>query len=322
MKYFNILDSHMKMMKVSKIIMGAAPMGTDIDKSLSFDMLDRFVELGGTTIDTARVYCEWIKGGEFASEQTIGEWVKSRNNRSNVLIVTKGGHPRITDLSISRLSRQEILHDMEVSLKTLKMDYVDIYLLHRDDTSRPVEDIMETLGVLVKDGKTRAIGVSNWSVERILEANSYARKNGIPELCVSQIQWSLAECFPETFNDKTLLCMTKTEYNNYLKAGIPVMAYSSQANGVFTKAGDDGLEKLGQKLQKFVTPKNIKRYNNLQNLCKAAGYGKTAASIGFITDNKLEAAAIVGCRNMEQLEDSFTAMDITLSLQEIDSLIK
>lgn len=309
-------------MKISKIIMGAAPMGTTISKSLSFQMLDRFTELGGTAIDTARVYCEWIEGGEFASEQTVGEWVKSRNSRNNMVIITKGGHPRVTDLSVSRLSRQEILSDMEISLKTLQMDYVDIYLLHRDDVTRPVEDIMETLGILVKDGKTRAIGVSNWSVERIMEANKYARKNGIPELCVSQIQWSLAECFPETFGDKTLLCMTKDEYDKYLKAGIPVMAYSSQANGVFTKAGNDGLAKVSQKLQRFVTPENIKRYSNLQNLCKTTGYRKTAVSIGFITENKLEAAAIVGCSSMEQLVDSMTAMDISLSEQEIEGLTR
>lgn len=322
MKYIEILDTKQKLMKISKVILGGVPFGTTISKEISFQMMDKFVEQGGNTIDTARVYCEWIEGGKYASEQTIGEWVKVRNNRKDLIIITKGGHHRLSNANVSRLSRADIFEDMDISLRTLQMDYIDLYLLHRDDTSRSVSDIMDTLHILVEQGKTRAIGVSNWSIKRILEANKYAEENGKTKLCVSQIQWSLAECFPKTFGDETLICMTSKEYDKYLEIGLPVISYSSQANGVFTKAGDDGLEYVPDKLKKFVTPENIKRYNNLKQLCEKTGYSKTAVSLSYITDNKLNAAAIIGCTKMEQLEDSLAAAKITLNQDEIDGLLR
>jgi len=321
MKYFEISDAHQKPMKISKIILGGVPFGTVLNKDQSFQMMDRFVEQEGNTIDTARVYCEWLEGGKYASEQTIGEWVKARNNRKDIILITKGGHHRLSSPNVSRLSKEEIFEDIDISLRTLQMDYVDIYMLHRDDILRPVSDIMDTLHILVEQGKTRAIGVSNWSAKRILEANQYAKQNRKTPLCVSEIQWSLAECFPKTFGDQTLICMNPNEYQQYMEIGIPVIAYSSQANGIFTKAGDEGLEYVNDKLQKFVTPENIKRYNNLQHFCKQTGYGKTAVSLSYIIDNKLNAAAIIGCSNIEQLEDSLSATKITLNQQEIDSLI-
>jgi aryl-alcohol dehydrogenase-like predicted oxidoreductase len=201
------------------------------------------------------------------------------------------------------------------------MDYVDLYLLHRDDISRPVSDIMDTLHILVQLGIARAIGVSNWSVKRIMEANQYARDNNKTQLSVSEIQWSLAKCSPKTFGDETLICMTIKEYEKYIEIGIPVIAYSSQANGVFTKAGEGDLEQVPDKLKKFVTPENIRRYSNLEQICKKTGYSKTAVSLGYILYNKINAAAIIGCTKMDQLEDSLSTTNITLSQHEINALI-
>jgi aryl-alcohol dehydrogenase-like predicted oxidoreductase len=151
--------------------------------------------------------------------------------------------------------------------------------------------------------------------------NKYAKENGKVQFCVSELQWSLAECFPKTFGDETLICMTQKEYKEYFEIGIPVIAYSSQANGVFAKAGDEGLEQVPDKLKKFVTPENIRRYSNLQRLCKKTGYSKTAVSLNYIIDNKLSAAAIIGCSKMEQLQEALSTTGITLSQQEIDSLV-
>lgn len=321
MKYLEILDAKQKPMKMSKIILGGVAFGTTLSREQSFQMMDKFLLQGGNTIDTARVYCEWLEGGKYASEQTIGEWVKARNNRKDIIIITKGGHPRFSNFSVSRLLREDIFEDIDISLKTLQMDYVDLYLLHRDDITRPVSDIIDTMNILVDQGKARAIGVSNWSIKRILEANEYAKENGKVQFCVSELQWSLAECFPKTFGDETLICMTQKEYERYIEIGIPVIAYSSQANGIFTKAGEDDLEQVPDKLKKFVTPENIRRYNNLQRLCKKTGYSKTAVSLNYITDNELSAAAIIGCSKMEQLQEALLTTGITLSQQEIDSLV-
>lgn len=319
MKYLEIYDSENKLMKMSKLILGGAPFGTTVNKEQSFEIMDSFVSRGGNTIDTARVYCDWLEGGHSASEITIGEWIKSRKNRKDIILVTKGGHPKIS--GISRLSQEEILNDINESLKALQTDYVDLYLLHRDDVNIPVNELMDTLNLLVKQGKTRAIGVSNWTCDRIKEANAYAEKYNLTKLSVSQIQWSLAECFPQNFNDLTLVCMNPEEYSQYLQMGIPVMAYSSQANGLYSKAKENGLEYVPIKLQKFLTLENINRYNNLLKLCKKKGYSRTGTALNYIIDNKLYSSAIIGCTSLEQLKDCLTAADFTLSEEEIDLLI-
>jgi aryl-alcohol dehydrogenase-like predicted oxidoreductase len=321
MKYFDIIADGGQTIRVSRIIMGGGPLGTNVSRENSFRMMDKFVERGGNAIDTARVYCDWLENGHNVSEQTIGEWIKERGNRKDIVLITKGGHPPIEQINVSRLSRKEIIDDMETSLKILQVDYVDIYFLHRDDVSIPVGDIMDTLHELVQQGKTRALGVSNWSADRIFEANAYAREHKKTQLCVSEIQWSLAECTPENLNDKTVICMTKAEYEKYLEIGIPVFAFSSQAYGLFSKATDD-LNAVGEKLQRFVTPENIRRYGNLLQYCRESGYSKTAVSLGYIIGNRLEAAAIIGCSNMSQLEDSLSAADITLNQAAIEGLTR
>jgi len=318
MKYFEINDVENNKIKMSRIILGGIPFGTILDEQQSFKMMDKYAEAGGNTFDTARVYCDWLENGHSASERTIGQWLKSRNCRKDIVLATKGGHPAIT--GESRLSRQELAGDLDESLRTLQTDYVDIFLLHRDDINVPVDEVMDTLHMLVRQGKTRAVGVSNWTCARIKEANEYADKNNRPRLVISQIQWSLAECFPHNFNDLTMVCMNPEEYRQYLELELPVMAYSSQANGLYSKA-DEGLELIPAKLQKFLTLENINRFNNLQKLCLKKGYSKTAVALNYIMDNRLSGSAIIGCTNMEQLEDCLKAADITLSLEELDSLV-
>ena len=320
MEYIYFNDSANKPTKLSKIILGVAPFGTAIDKQKSFEIMDYFVSCGGTAIDTARVYCDWLVDGHNVSEKIIGEWIKSRENRKDVNIITKGGHPRFEIIHTSRLSREEIRSDIQDSLETLQTDYIDVYLLHRDDVTRPVSEIMDTLHELVKEGKTRTIGVSNWTVKRIVEANEYAKRNNKTPFSVSEIQWSLAECFPKTYNDDTLVCMNEAEYNDYLKIGIPVIAYSSQAGGIFSCGYKPDLSDAAPKHEKFVTPKNCAIYKSLLKFCEKRNCKPSAASLRYIIDNKLSAGAIIGCSSLEQLKDSMTALELKLTQQDIDEM--
>ncbi len=319
MKYFEIFDADNKSIKMSRIILGGVQFGTTLTREQSFELMDKFIEHGGNTFDTARVYCDWLENGHSASERTIGEWIKSRNNRKEIILATKGGHPATA--GVSRLSKEDILGDMEKSLEALQTDYVDLYLLHRDDVNVPVNEIMDTLHMVVRQGKARAVGVSNWTCERIKKANDYAGENNKTKLVISQIQWSLAECFPQNFNDLSLVCMNPKEYRQYIEMGMPVMAYSSQANGLYSKANDRGLEYVPMKLQKFLTLENINRYNNLLKLCRKKGYSMTAVSLNYIMDNRLNGSAIIGCTNLDQLNDCMGAAGITLTEEEIEMLV-
>lgn len=170
-----------------------------------------------------------------ASEKCIGRWIAERKCRNKVFLSTKGAHPELADIHSSRMSRENIVQDLNESLAFLQCDYVDLYFLHRDDTTKPVSFIMDVLDEQVKAGKIRFLGASNWTKSRIDEANAYAVANGKTPFSVSQIQWSLADVKPDAGLDDTLVQMNKSEYDAYLKNPLPVMAFSSQARGFFPK---------------------------------------------------------------------------------------
>ena len=146
-------------MKVPALTFGAAGFERNDCDDVYFEFLDKYVELGGWCIDTARVYCDWLENGHDSSEGVIGRWLKARNNRDKICIATKGGHPEMGHMDESRLSREELTKDLEASLRVLGVDYVDIYFLHRDDPKIPVEEIMPVLNDFYESGKIHFIGV-------------------------------------------------------------------------------------------------------------------------------------------------------------------
>ena len=322
MKYLE-LKSGNHIMNVSKIVLGTDYFGTTVSKDTAFQMMDSFIEAGGNCIDTARVYAQWLPGGKGASEKVIGEWLKSRGIRDKVIISTKGGHPPLGKMDQGRLSRECIESDLDESLKALQTDYIDIYWLHRDDIKRPVEDIMETLHHIVKQGKVRAVGCSNWKVERIEEANNYALSNGCTPFVSSQIQWSLASSTPEMHDDPTVVCMDEHEYSWYLKHDMSVMAFSAQAKGFFSVGILKGLYKISQKAAaRFGTEENIRRLERVKKYAQEHQLTPAAVVLGYLLCNQLKTMAIVGCKTMEQLNDSLTAKDVDLPESAIHWLLK
>lgn len=306
---------------LSDIVLGTCYFGSTISQSDSFALLDRYYELGGRTIDTARVYGQIIDNGDSASERTIGKWLDSRGVRSEITLVTKGAHPPIGYMNHSRLDRKSILDDITRSLELLKTDSVDLFLLHRDDSAVPVEEIVDTLDLLVKNGMTKAVGVSNWKAGRIAEANAYAEKSGKTKISVSQIQWSLARTTPEALNDPTLVCMNREEYFGSLKNNIPVMAFSSQCKGLFSKYIQNGEKALNDKIrQRFLNDFNLQRVEKVREVSKEYGVSPSAVVLSYITSNPLSGVAIIGCSDLKQLNDSMASVDFCLSIDEIKYL--
>lgn len=302
---------------MSKIVLGTAYYGNGIPKKQAFDLLDRYYYYGGRTLDTARIY--GINSGGFSlSELTVGEWVSLRGVRDEVTIVSKGGHPPFGHMDHSRLDRESLHADCAASLRDLDMEHIDVYFLHRDDERLPVGPIMDALHELVEAGKVRALGASNWSIERINQANEYAKANGKTPFAISQIQWSLAVCTPEMMGDKTLVCMNDHEYKGYLEAGIPVMAFSPQAKGLFSKYIAGGQEALNDKIKtRFLNEENLCRIERVRSLSERVGYSPAALALSYITCNKLDGYAIVGCSSVEQLEDSLSADLLDISADSL-----
>lgn len=299
-------------LNVSKIVLGTDYFGSTVPEETAFRLLDAYLDAGGNCIDTARLYASWVPGGDGASERTIGKWMKSRGCRGRVLLSTKGGHPPLERMSSGRLNRRDIEADLEESLKTLGTDVIDLYWLHRDDATHPVEDIMDTLSALIRKGKVRAAGCSNWRTARIEEANRAAAQ-APAAFCASQIQWSLASSTPEAHGDPTIVCMNDTEYRWYQKEHFPVFAYSSQAKGFFARGAAMGLDAINKKaLARFATPENISRLERVREYAAESGLTVSAVSLGYLLCNPVPAVAIVGCKSEEQLMDSLAAADVSL----------
>ena len=243
----------------------------------------------------------------------IGKWLKKKNNRHNLIISTKGGHPNLDTMNISRLSHDELHSDLESSLKNLGTDYIDIYWLHRDDINVPVIEIANTLNEFVKSGKVRYIGLSNWTAERIDEFNRYALKNNLAPAVASQIQYSIAEPNYE-INDPTLVIMNDTEYKYYKKHDMCVFAFASQAKGFFSKIDKGGISNLSEKARiRYLNEKSLKTYEEIKKLSEETGYSVGKLVIAKLTNNHdFLTIPIVGCKNTIQLKESLEGAEIIL----------
>ena len=191
------------------------------------DLLDHAFSLGITAFDTARCYGK--------AENSLGAWLKKRNNRNKVVIQTKGGINGF--LWRSRIKESCIRYDLKKSLAALGTDYADIYLLHRDNVKVPVGDIVELLNSFVAEGRVRAFGGSNWSYKRIEQANEYAYAHGLQPFTVSSPNYGLAVMHKDPWGGG-LVSVTgenKTaEREWYAKNQMPLTAWSCVGNGLFS----------------------------------------------------------------------------------------
>ena len=317
MKKIKIADGIM----ASELALGTASFGTGISEDESFALIDRFIEYGGNVLDTASVYGDFQPPNRHLSEKTIGKWLKDKpaSVRDNVLIATKGAHPLPgTPMTMPRLSKTEIENDINSSLECLGVDYIDIYWLHRDDTRRGVEEIMETLAGIVKSGKARCLGVSNWRADRIKAANEHAAQNGLPKICTSQIEYSLAQVNLEAI-DSTLVVMDEKEFAFYRDEKMPVFAFTAQAKGYFDKLAADKLNEMT--IKRYTNDINSRNFEILKNLSESNGRGLTQNSIAWLRSNPcFEVIPIVGCRTIAQLEDSVGGIGYKVDFAAFESV--
>ncbi len=303
-------------LKTSVIAIGTGGMGSTIDRETTFRMLDAYQDQGGNLIDTAKVYADWLSGERSTSEKAIGAWVKARKNRDKVIIGTKGAHPDLATMHISRMSPVEIISDLNASLSHLGVETIDLYWLHRDDSSRPVAEILETLNSQVRAGKIRYFGASNWTLGRLKEAQSYAAAHQKMGFAANQIYWNIGVPDPDAIPDKTLAYMDPATNSYHQESGLAAFAYTSQANGYFNRLAA-GAEVSAGLRQTYHLPENAARLERIKRLSKQSGLSISQIVVGYITSQPFPSFSIVGCRNMEQLEDSLTAVDVRLTPQQI-----
>ena len=304
---------------VSVIGLGTADFGGKCPESRAREFLDAYTEIGGNLIDTARVYGDFSTPRDGESEKVIGRWMSERKNRADLFLSTKGGHPRLRGLRLPRLSRADILADMEASLEALQTDRVDIYWLHRDDLLRPVGEIMETLQQLIEDGHTRMTGVSNWKAGRIAEANAYAAAHGLTPLTADQPQFSLAPS--RMIGDPTLVTMDRRLWTLHRDTGMPCFCFSSQAGGFYAKLDSLGAAKLPLALKaQYLRRDSAAVLRRLRELSAGSGRSVSALSLAWLTCQPFPTFALAGVSRPEHVRSLAEAGDTVLTDEERDSL--
>ncbi|MBQ3554397.1 MAG: aldo/keto reductase [Clostridia bacterium] len=301
--------------KSSRIVLGTAYFGDGIAEVDAFLMMDSFCALGGTHIDTARLYADG------KAEEIVGRWRKSRK-ADNILISSKGAYYDPNMGERPRLSESDVRQDLEKSLRALDTECIDFYWLHRDDETKPVGEIIELLNKLVIEGKIKKFGASNWRAKRISEANVYAQKAGLMGFSASQIRFNpAASCGDERLG---LVNMDEAEFAFYKQRNMPVVAYSSQAKGFFSKMAELGESALSEKARKrYLTEENLIRLEIMKKLSQK--YGTSVAAIicgAFCSFCEPEVFPVIGGSNVHQIEDSMGGANVTIEKRELEDMFQ
>ena len=305
---------------VARIIQGTTMIGSDLNESESFALLDQIYELGGNTLDTAHVY------GSGKSERVIGRWLQSRGLRDNMVIITKGAaHSE----DRRRMTPFDITADLFDSLARLKTDHIDLYLLHRDDPDTPFEPIIDSLNEHQQAGRIHAFGASNWSHQRLEAANVYAKANGLKSFVASSPQYSLAESHAEPWP----LCLSisgaegSEARNWYAKTQMPLLVWSPLASGFFSgKFRRDNLKDFGERewdevvVRTYAKETNFQRLDRASMLAKEKGATAAQVALAFVMNQPMNMFAIVGPHSKKKFDENIEAADIKLTSQEMDWL--
>ncbi|MDR1107069.1 MAG: aldo/keto reductase [Treponema sp.] len=305
MKYLSLCAGGLK---VSSLCLGTVSFGTAVRREDAFAQMDLFYGKGGNFFDTARVYADWLPGGHGASEKTLGAWIRERKIRDKVIIATKGAHPDLQAMHIPRMSAAEMRSDLEESLRALETSYIDLYFLHRDDVSRPVEAILENLEGFRKEGKIRHYGCSNWKLARMAEAEESAARLGFEGFVCDQIRFGLGDITWEGAGDKTTVPMDSGIFAWHEKTGKAAMAYTSSCNGYFSKKLDN----------KPVPPEHEAVYGNAPNQKlleklktweKELGVPAAVLVSAYVAAQAFPAAPISSVSSLKQLNELIQAAD-------------
>lgn len=284
-------------------------------------MLDAFVEQGGNFVDTAAIYADWTPAGKGSSERMIGKWRANRAGQ-NVVIASKGAHPELHSMGVGRMTPGEVEGDLNSSLRNLGVESIDLYYLHRDDSSVPVEEILAILEGFKKAGKIRYYACSNWKANRIAEAVEVALQTNATGFVANQPLWSFAKA-DLTGGDQTWAKMDGEMLDFHQESGIPCIPYTSQANGYFQKIAD-GKPLLGAIEATYdseiVRPINRARFARLEAMSAETGLSLTQLALGWLRGHDFPVVPIIGPRTMEQLQDSLSAADVKLSAEHVNEL--
>jgi len=303
-------------LEVSVICLGTMQFGWSTDEKTSFKILDKFFEEGGNFIDTADVYSRWVEGNPGGvSERIIGKWMKSRNVREGIVLATKVRGRMWEGPNGEGLSRKHIMKAVEDSLRRLQTDYIDLYQVHWPDWDTPLEETLRALDDLVRDGKVRYIGASNYPAWYLTKALWISDKYGLHRFESIQPQYSLV--YREEF-EKELMPLAEDQK-------LAVIPYSPLAGGFLT-----GKYKRNRPLppspraetikRRFFTEKNFTIIEELEKMAFKYAAKVSQIALAWLFSKSYITAPIIGASSVEQLMENLGALDVELEEEDLKKL--
>jgi aryl-alcohol dehydrogenase-like predicted oxidoreductase len=301
---------------VSEVWLGSVQFGWTADEPTSWAILDAFVEAGGTAIDTADVYVNWVEGmrGGIA-EEIIGRWMRERQNRHQIVLATKGRGRMWPGADGEGLSRAHLLRAVDDSLRRLQTDYIDLYQSHWDDEATPLEETFETFDELVKAGKLRAIGCSNFSAERLRRSLEVSERLNLVRYESLQPHYNLAHR-SEFETDLREVC----QHN-----GLGVTPYSPLGGGFLTGKYRRGASvpesaRAGSIQQRYLNERGWRLIDTLDGIAQEQGWTISQVALAWLMAQPTVTAPIIGANRLEHLQDNLGALAVTLDAGHLAAL--
>lgn len=301
---------------VSRLFFGTANPPISTAEDSAYDLLDSVLASGINVFDSARSYG--------LAESTLGHWLEKRNCRDKIVILSKCGDVKNGKVLVNR---QVILEQLQQSLEALRVNCIDIYLLHRDDPNTPVEEFIDTLNEIKAAGKIKIFGVSNWTHQRIEAANKYATSHGLTGFQVSSPNYGLALQVRDLWGGGCVTISGNEDARSwYVKNQMPVIAYSSLGRGFFSgrfKAGDyeEARHCLDSFAQKgYLCEENMQRLQRAEKLAEKYGVSVSEIAMRYVFSSEMNVFAVVSTKSPERLQMNIRAANNPLTKEDVKYL--
>lgn len=297
-------------LQVSRLCLGTMGFGWTATEEASFGVLDAFVAAGGNFVDTADIYSYWVRGhfgGD--SERVIGRWLAARGGRDRLVIATKVRGRMWKGADGEGLSRSHIVKAAEASLRRLHVETIDLYQCHRFDEKTPIDETLRALQDLVRDGKVRAIGASNYPPAQLTEALDVAREAGLPGFATLQPHYNLVHR-GEFEGELQRICVER---------GLGVIPYSPLAKGLLTGKYVKGAQVESARARQVAQYANDAAWavvDAVRTIAAVRGATCSAVALAWGLAQPAITALIVGANNAEQLAEQVPALQLALTGDE------
>lgn len=300
-------------MEISRLVFGGNVFGWTVNEPTSFILLDAFVAAGFNSIDTADIYSNWKPGNHGGESETIiGQWLKRTGRRDKVVIATKVGY-QMGRWSVG-LSKKHIMRSVEGSLSRLQTDYIDLYQAHLDDTHVSLEETTEAFDTLIRQGKVRAIGASNYTANRIAQALQVSAANQLSSYQTVQPLYNLYDRFGYE-GELESVCQDRA---------LGVIPYSSLASGFLTgkyRSEDDLTKSVrGTRAKKYLTERGFRILNALDTVAGQLEAKPGQVALAWLLGRKSITAPIVSATSLVQLDEIIASLHLTLDSSQVDLL--